>query len=100
MTFDGRDGSVALARASGARVLEIAPERFSHGGTRNLLVEQAGGAHVALLTQDAVPADERWLERVDAQLTGNSWDKTFEGMRKEIERIAPLVPAQSADVQQ
>ena len=37
---------------------------FSHGGTRNLLVERASGAHVAFLTQDAVPADERWLARL------------------------------------
>jgi GT2 family glycosyltransferase len=59
-----RDGSAQLAREHGARVLEIAPERFSHGGTRNLLMETATGGHVALLTQDAVPADERWLERL------------------------------------
>jgi rhamnosyltransferase len=59
-----RDDSPALARAHGARLLEIAPECFSHGGTRNLLMGEAGGAHVALLTQDAVPADERWLERL------------------------------------
>jgi rhamnosyltransferase len=59
-----RDGSAALARAHGARVLEIAPARFSHGGTRNLLLGEASGAHVALLTQDAEPADPRWLERL------------------------------------
>jgi rhamnosyltransferase len=59
-----RDESPQLARAHGARVLEIATERFSHGGTRNLLMQEAAGAHVALLTQDAVPADERWLERL------------------------------------
>ena len=59
-----RDGSRELARAHGARVLEIAPVRFSHGGTRNLLMDAAAGAHVALLTQDSVPADERWLERL------------------------------------
>jgi GT2 family glycosyltransferase len=58
------DGSVALAHEHGARVLEIAPGEFSHGGTRNLLMAQATGAHVALLTQDAEPADERWLERL------------------------------------
>lgn len=58
------DGSVALARARGARVLEIAPPRFSHGGTRNLLMQTASGAHVALLTHDSQPADERWLERL------------------------------------
>ena len=27
-------------------------------------MDEAGGAHVALLTQDAEPADERWLERL------------------------------------
>jgi glycosyltransferase involved in cell wall biosynthesis len=59
-----RDGSAALARSHGGRVLEIAPAEFSHGGTRNLLVREARGEHVALLTQDAEPADERWLEHL------------------------------------
>jgi GT2 family glycosyltransferase len=58
------DGSVQAARAHGARVIEIAPARFSHGGTRNLLMREAAGARVAFLTQDAEPADERWLERL------------------------------------
>jgi rhamnosyltransferase len=58
------DDSLALARAHGARVLEIAPGDFNHGGTRNLLMREAVGAHVALLTQDAEPVDERWLERL------------------------------------
>jgi GT2 family glycosyltransferase len=58
------DGSVRAAHAHGARVIEIAPSRFSHGGTRNLLMREASGARVALLTQDAEPADERWLERL------------------------------------
>ena len=59
-----RDSSVSVARSHGARVLEIEPERFNHGATRNLLVREAGGARVALLTQDAEPADERWLEHL------------------------------------
>ena len=58
------DGSVELARHHGARVIEIARDEFSHGGTRNLLMREAAGAHVALLTQDAEPMDERWLERL------------------------------------
>jgi rhamnosyltransferase len=45
-------------------VIEISPSQFGHGGTRNLLMEQALGARVAFLTQDAEPADERWLERM------------------------------------
>jgi rhamnosyltransferase len=58
------DGSPQLAREHGARVLEIAPERFNHGRVRNLLMEAAQGVHVALLTQDSQPADARWLERL------------------------------------
>jgi len=59
-----RDGSAALARSYGAELIEIPPEGFSHGGTRNLLMERSGGDHVAFLTQDSVPADERWLARL------------------------------------
>jgi glycosyltransferase involved in cell wall biosynthesis len=55
------DGSGALARRHGAQVIEIARGEFSHGGTRNLLVERSGGGHIAFLTQDAVPAHDRWL---------------------------------------
>ncbi len=58
------DGSPQLAREHGARVIEIEPERFSHGGVRNRLIQAALGEHVALLTQDAEPADARWLERL------------------------------------
>jgi GT2 family glycosyltransferase len=56
------DRSAQLARVHGARVVELPPERFSHGGVRNLLMESASGAHVALLSQDSQPAGERWLE--------------------------------------
>jgi rhamnosyltransferase len=55
------DGSVQHAREHGARVIEIAREDFGHGRTRNLLMREARGTHVALLTQDAEPADEAWL---------------------------------------
>jgi glycosyltransferase involved in cell wall biosynthesis len=56
------DGSDDLARSFGAAVFTV--ERFSHGGTRNELMERSHGAHVAFLTQDAVPADDRWLARL------------------------------------
>ncbi|MGO9752695.1 MAG: glycosyltransferase family 2 protein [Solirubrobacteraceae bacterium] len=56
-----RDGSVALARRFGAELIEIPPQSFSHGGTRNLLMQRSQGQHVAFLTQDAEPADTRWL---------------------------------------
>ena len=58
------DGSPELALAHGARLLRIAPEQFGHGRTRNLLMREATGVHVALLSQDAEPASERWLEQL------------------------------------
>ena len=59
-----RDGSRGVAREYGAEVIEIAPEQFSHGRVRNLLMERSRGDHVAFLTQDAMPADEQWLARL------------------------------------
>ena len=61
------DGSRELAARHG-RVIDVRPEDFSHGGTRNLLMAEARGTHVAFLTQDAVPADEHWLARLVAAL--------------------------------
>jgi GT2 family glycosyltransferase/glycosyltransferase involved in cell wall biosynthesis len=55
-----RDRSVELARAAGARVIEIAPDEFGHGATRNLGAEQARGELICFLTQDATPV-AGWL---------------------------------------
>ncbi len=55
------DGSREVARAHGARVLEIPRSEFSHGGTRNRLMELSRGEHVAFLTQDSEPAGPGWL---------------------------------------
>jgi rhamnosyltransferase len=59
-----RDRSVDVARSHGAEVIDIAPGAFSHGPTRNALVERASGEIVAFLTQDATPADDQWLARL------------------------------------
>jgi glycosyltransferase involved in cell wall biosynthesis len=55
------DGSVEIARRHGALVHAVDKRDFSHGGTRNLLMQVASGDHVAFLTQDATPASPRWL---------------------------------------
>ncbi len=55
------DRSREIARAHGAVVHEFPRASFSHGGTRNLLMELARGDHVAFITQDATPAHPRWL---------------------------------------
>ncbi len=55
------DGTVELARRHGATVHRIKRHEFDHGATRNLGVSLARGEYVALIVQDAVPLDERWL---------------------------------------
>ena len=59
------DGSPALARAKGARVMEIAPVDFGHGRTRNLGAEHTRGEIVVFLTQDATPLPG-WLASIQA----------------------------------
>lgn len=55
------DGSVEIARGHGARLYEIDRRDFSHGATRNWMMELARGDYVAFLTQDATPAHDGWL---------------------------------------
>jgi O-antigen biosynthesis protein len=55
------DGSLDIAETHGAHIHRIDKRDFSHGGTRNRMMEMAEGEHVAFITQDATPAHERWL---------------------------------------
>ena len=66
------DGSLALIHRRADRVIEISPASFDHGLTRNLGVAQAHGELVALLVQDAVPFDDRWLSELTAPLLSHA----------------------------
>ena len=55
------DGSREEAERRGAAIVHVPRDEFSHGGTRQRLMERARGDHVAFVTQDALPADEDWL---------------------------------------
>jgi O-antigen biosynthesis protein len=55
-----RDHSREIARSAGANLIEIAPEEFGHGRTRNLGAERSSGELICFLTQDAVP-EPGWL---------------------------------------
>ena len=66
------DATRDVAAAHGAAVHVIERSAFGHGSARNRLMGLASGDRVAFLTQDAVPAHERWLEELlapDAALT-------------------------------
>lgn len=55
------DGSREEAERHGAAIVDVPRGEFSHGGTRQLLMERTRGDHVAFLTQDALPDGDGWL---------------------------------------
>ncbi|HKE00059.1 MAG TPA: glycosyltransferase [Planctomycetota bacterium] len=58
------DGSAEASKKAGAKVLSIDKRTFQHGRTRNLGIAASSGDVCALLTQDALPSDRHWLERL------------------------------------
>jgi len=56
------DDTVEIARAQGAKVVEIEGHLFDHGGTRTLAGKMAGGEFLVYLTQDAQPENEHSIE--------------------------------------
>jgi rhamnosyltransferase len=55
------DGTLRLLEGRVDRLLQVSPESFNHGATRNLGIGASRGELVALLVQDAEPAGEEWL---------------------------------------
>jgi rhamnosyltransferase len=63
------DGSLDRFRAAGARVIRIPRDRFDHGGTRNLALDETDADVVIYLTQDAIPThDTTFAALVDGLL--------------------------------
>jgi rhamnosyltransferase len=60
------DDSLEILRRESVRVIEIQPERFNHGETRNLATLEANpeSKYIVYLSQDALPADEHWLQNL------------------------------------
>jgi rhamnosyltransferase len=63
-----RDETLQTLRAHGLAPRCIAPDEFSHGGTRNLGARLAHGEWLVYLSQDAVPAHARWLANLTRHL--------------------------------
>jgi glycosyltransferase involved in cell wall biosynthesis/GT2 family glycosyltransferase len=55
-----RDRSREIAHSHGVELIEIAPQEFGHGRTRNLGAERTSGELICFLTQDATPCPG-WL---------------------------------------
>ncbi len=54
------DRSLDITRAAGVELLEIEPQEFGHGKTRNLGAQHISGELICFLTQDATPCPG-WL---------------------------------------
>jgi rhamnosyltransferase len=63
------DGTIAAARRYGVRTVEIKPEEFHHGRTRNLGAALTSGRNIVYITQDALPLRNDWLQRLTAPLS-------------------------------
>ena len=56
------DNTIDIIKNSGASLYQIPPESFGHGKTRNYGASLGSGEYIVFLTQDALPANENWLE--------------------------------------
>jgi rhamnosyltransferase len=62
------DSTLAVAQRFPARVFRIKPEEFHHGRTRNMGAELAQGEVLVYITQDALPLDNSWLQKITDSL--------------------------------
>ena len=58
------DDTCRLAEKAGVRVVKILRKEFDHGGTRDMALRQTTGDIVVFMTQDALPVDECFLEKL------------------------------------
>jgi len=59
-----RDKTLDIIKKYPIRFYEIKEDDFNHGSTRNFGISKAMGRYVILMTQDAVPCDNRWMNRL------------------------------------
>lgn len=92
---ESTDRTVAIAEKAGARVLSVARKDFDHGQTRDLALRESYGEIVVFLTQDAVPANDRFLEKLIrplseekvAVVTGRQLPKTDAVLMEKLVRL-------------
>lgn len=60
------DGTREEAERRGAVIVDVPRGEFSHGGTRDLLMQRSRGEQVAFVTHDVLPASDRWLAELVA----------------------------------
>lgn len=54
----------SISKYSFVKLYEIAPDEFGHGKTRNYGASKGSGEFIVFITQDALPASDKWLENL------------------------------------
>ncbi len=70
------DDSINIMKKYPCKLFEIKPEEFGHGKTRNYGASKGVGEYILFLTQDALPADDCWLQNF---IDGMKSDKEIVG---------------------
>jgi rhamnosyltransferase len=65
------DGSLEILRSYPIRIIQIHPDDFSHGDTRNLGAAETDGDYISFIVQDALPGDRFWLARLVKNLSAH-----------------------------
>lgn len=72
-----QDETVPIAMSYGPKVRVVTLDRFTHGGSRNLGVQEAAGDVVVFLSQDAIPENTNWLSELLAPYAKGEVAATF-----------------------
>lgn len=77
---ESSDNSMIYLSESGIFATLISPTKFDHGGTRNIgarLAAEQAAEILVFMTQDAIPADKDWLEKLTAPIITGEAVATF-----------------------
>jgi len=67
-----QDDTVAMVKENkNIRLVEIRPDEFAHGKTRNFGAKMAQGNFLVFLNADAIPHDHQWLSALIDEFAGN-----------------------------
>lgn len=70
------DGTIELCREASIThnnvyLCQIRPQDFGHGKTRNFAIGMTSSDFIAMITHDALPADEHWLKNIISAVEQN-----------------------------
>ena len=77
-------GDLATMERRSARIVPVEPAEFNHGLTRDVGAANSRGRILVFLNQDAVPADELWLDRITAPFFDGTDSAAVQGAIAEV----------------